>query len=356
MPVSLTMNRGEFLACATMAAAGHFFAHPRRAHAVREKEIALFNGRSLDGWIQVENSATSFSGNDISDPAGLANSILNRSNAVAAFLNSALDDGVMASLTISASPNADEVKALHSQLAKDLNRVISGPLLYDKARFEGVHLRPETRKLLHQNLTGRRLVELNRMLLADAFPADLSSVSPGWTVKEGAMASTGSGRGVIYTAQDFPRFRLTFTMRHVSGSPDHQACVLIFCARPSWNEIPLDALGGIQFQVPRGGHWDYRPGHNTAGGDEFTTVTRVAFDPHEWSGVEIVADASAGIARMAVAQPVGSKATEVLDFRDPSAGRIGPIALQMHNAGLFDEYKNLTIDTDPATLDLATTK
>ena len=355
MPVSLTMNRGEFLACATMAAAGHFFAHPRRAHAVREKEIALFNGRSLDGWIQVENSATSFSGNDISDPAGLANSILNRSNAVAAFLNSALDDGVMASLTISASPNADEVKALHSQLAKDLNRVISGPLLYDKARFEGVHLRPETRKLLHQNPTGRRLVELNRMLLADAFPADLSSVSPGWTVKEGAMASTGSGRGVIYTAQDFQRFRLTFTMRHVSGSPDHQACVLIFCARRPGMSFLSTRLGAFSFK--------YREVElGLPAWAQYCRGRRI-HDCNQGclrsSRVERGGDcggSSAGIARMAVAQPVGSKATEVLDFRDPSAGRIGPIALQMHNAGLFDEYKNLTIDTDPATLDLATTK
>src|ERR1700691_4426970 len=83
---------------------------------------------------------------------------------------------------------------------------------------------------------------------------------PGWIVKDGAMASTGTGRGVIYTAKDYGRFRLMFTMRHVSGNPDHQACVLIFCSRPQPDEKPLDALGGIQFQVPHGGHWDYRPG------------------------------------------------------------------------------------------------
>src|SRR5579871_4332415 len=75
---------------------------------------------------------------------------------------------------------------------------------------------------------------------------------PGWIVKDGVMASTGSGRGVIYTAKDYGRFRFAFTMRHVSGSPDHQACVLIFCTRPQAGEKPLDALGGIQFQVPNG--------------------------------------------------------------------------------------------------------
>ena len=167
-----------------------------------------------------------------------------------------------------------------------------------------------------------------------------------WIVQDGAMASTGSGRGVIYTAKDFGRFRLIFTMRHLSGNPDHQACVLIFCTRPQPGEKPLDALAGIQFQVPNGGHWDYRPGMNNNGGGEFTVLNKGRFDPRSWSQVEIVADASKGTARMSVAQPPGSQALDVLAFNDPSAGKAGPIAWQMHNAGLFDLYKDITIETD----------
>ena len=178
--------------------------------------------------------------------------------------------------------------------------------------------------------------------------------SPGWVVKEGAMASTGAGRGVIYTAKDYSRYRLMFTMRHVSGEPDHQACVLIFCTRPQPGEKPLDALGGIQFQVPKGGHWDYRPGMNNAGGPEFTTIEKPQFDAHAWSSVEILADAAKGVARMAVAQPPGSKAVEVLAFKDPAAGKVGPVAWQMHNAGLFDEYKDVTIELNPKEDDLIT--
>src|SRR5581483_3063334 len=128
---------------------------------------------------------------------------------------------------------------------------------------------------------------------------------------------------------------LRFTMRHVSGNPDHQACVLIFCTRPAAGEKPLDALAGIQFQVPNGGHWDYRPGMNNNGGGEFVTITKTHFDPHEWSRIEIVADSSKGTASMAASQPVGSKGIAVVDFRDPAAGKPGPIAWQMHNAGLF---------------------
>src|SRR5215468_6914795 len=71
-----------------------------------------------------------------------------------------------------------------------------------------------------------------------------------WIIKDGAMASTGAGRGVIYTKGDYGNFRLIFMMRHVSGQPDHQACFLIFCAAPAKGEKGLDALGGIQFQPP----------------------------------------------------------------------------------------------------------
>jgi hypothetical protein len=65
---------------------------------------------------------------------------------------------------------------------------------------------------------------------------------------------------------------------------------------------------------------------------------------HGWSRVEIVADATKGEARMSVAQPPDSKAVEVLAFKDPAAGKAGPIAWQMHNPGLFDEYKDVSIE------------
>jgi hypothetical protein len=50
---------------------------------------------------------------------------------------------------------------------------------------------------------------------------------------------------------------------------------------------------------------------------------------------------------MAVAQPVGSQAVEVLDFTNPAAGKVGPIAFQMHNQGLIDEYEDVVIQVDP---------
>jgi len=320
------------------------------------RAVSLFDGKTLDGWIQIENSATSLTGGAIIDPASLAGKLMNGPDAVSVFLRGRLQDSVKADLATYSASSAN-AKAVISALAKDLNQVITGPSIYDQARFSHIVLRPETERLLRQNPSGWQLARLNKLLLEDAYPAELTRSSlTGWAVEDGAMASTGAGRGVIYTAKDYGRYRLMFTLRHVSGNPDHQACMLIFCSRPQPGEKPLDALAGIQFGVPNGGHWDYRPGMNNNGGQEFTSVTKTHFDVHAWSRVEILADAAKGTARMAVAQPPGTRAVEVLDFKDAAAGKVGPIAWQMHNAGLLDEYKDVSIEVDPKDDDLITMK
>jgi hypothetical protein len=176
-----------------------------------------------------------------------------------------------------------------------------------------------------------------------------------WTVKDGAMVSLGAGRGVIYTKREYSNYRLIFTMRHVSGQPDHQACVLIYGTTPPAGQKGLDALGAIQFQPPNGGHWDYRPGRNNSGKEFFTKLPHPKFDAHEWSQVELLVNTN-GAARMAIAQPVGTRAVEVLTFNDLAAGKPGPIAWQMHNKGLFDEYKDVRIEQNPTDNKLITTE
>src|SRR5277367_5229316 len=178
-----------------------------------------------------------------------------------------------------------------------------------------------------------------------------------WTVTNGVMADKGTARGVLYTKNDYSHYRIMFTVRHVSGTkPDHQACVLFFGTRPEEGKKPLDALAAVQIQPPPGYTWDYRPGHNNAGRGEFKSHPHPKFDPHEWSRVEILVDASKGTARMAVAQPPDSKAVEVVDFLDPTAGKTGPFAIQIHNKGLFDEYKDITVEVDPKDDELITVK
>jgi Domain of Unknown Function (DUF1080) len=310
------MNRRDLLRLACAAGLSRYL-----------KAETLFDGKTLDGWVQVENNATSLAAGSILDPAAFIHRLATGSDAMSVFLRGRMDDSLKADLA-NYSPSAENAKAVIAALVKSLNQIISGPPWPSAG-----------------NRTIQPPERLNKVLLEEAYPTELEkSATAGWTVKDGAMASLGTGRGVIYSAKDYSRFRLSFTMWHVSGNPDHQACVLIFCTRPRGDEKPLDALAGIQFQVPNGGHWDYRPGKNNSGGDEFTQVVKGQFNVHEWSRVEILADASKGEASMRVAQPPGSDPIEVLRFRDPSAGRIGPVAWQMHNAGLFDEYKDVSIE------------
>jgi hypothetical protein len=349
------VTRRTFVRRSVMGAAACLLSSSPLAKASRSKHSALFNGNDLDGWLMAENSQASLSSGDITDVGDIVTAIKNRSNAVAAYLDDALNPTVKNLLAAFDGSDETNVQATRSVLAKNLTEIIRGPAINERVHTQGAAVRPAAEQPERAAPTGLELVEMNRRLLVDVFAGAVAPVKAGWSVNGGAMASTGSGRGVIYTAHDYGRFRWIFEIRHISGNPDHQACVLIFCSRPAPNAIPLDALGGIQFQVPGGGHWDYRPGHNNAGDGEFTPVTKVSYDPHEWSRVEIVADAATGRARMAVAQPVGSKGVEVLDFSDPAAGKVGPIALQMHNSGLFDEYRDLTIEANPTTMELITT-
>ncbi len=71
-----------------------------------------------------------------------------------------------------------DLNAFGADLAAELNGVVHGPLLYDAELFAGVNLRPVTQHLLGHGPTSRPLLRLNRLLLEDAFPFELSWEAP----------------------------------------------------------------------------------------------------------------------------------------------------------------------------------
>jgi hypothetical protein len=171
-----------------------------------------------------------------------------------------------------------------------------------------------------------------------------ASKSKAWAVKKGAIHSNGTGRGwIYYNTTEVGTFRWIFNVRQVKGN--HAPTVLIW-----GTTTPIrDALSAIQFQPPNGGHWDYRPGHNNGGGKLFTKYPHPKWNVHEWSQCEIVGNHATGVARMACCPLSASaptcRAVEVLAFRDPTAGRVGPLAIQIHNKGIQDEYRNLYVES-----------
>jgi hypothetical protein len=168
-----------------------------------------------------------------------------------------------------------------------------------------------------------------------------------WTVTNGAIHGNGTSRGWIYYNQQVGTFRWIFNVRQVTGN--HAPTVLIW-----GTTTPIrDALSGIQFQPPNGGHWDYRPGHNNGGGALFKQLPHTKWDIHNWAQCEIVGNQTTGVARMACC-PLSTgmttcKAVEVLDFKDPTAGRVGPLAIQVHNSGINDEFKSLYVESPVVT-------
>ncbi len=308
------------------------------------KMKSIFDGQTLNGWIQSPPAAIAFSGSDFVDVSAFVKRLSDPSDPVAAFLREGMADA--AKKAVAEFSPSTEVKAFTSLLAKQLNSAVSSSLsIFTDERFSRVKLSDETKALRAKNPKGMHLARLNRLLLEDAFPRELArSDSSAWIVKDGAMASTGAGRGVIYTKDDYTHYRLVFQVRQTVGN--HVPDILIFGQRPAEGERGLDALGAIQFQAPNGGHWDYRPGVNK-GGAHFTRPVRIRLDYKEWCQVEMLVNAKTGTARMAVAQPVGMKGTVNLLFNDPEAGRTGPIAWQMHNAGIFDEFRDVRVEIDP---------
>ena len=178
-----------------------------------------------------------------------------------------------------------------------------------------------------------------------------TAAKPGqFTVKSHTIHSTGTGRGwLYYSPTQVGSFRWIFNVRQVKGN--HAPTVLIW----GTTDPIRDALSAIQFQPPNGGHWDYRPGHNNGGGKLFTSLPHPKWDRKKWAQCEIIGNQATGVAKMACC-PLPSGATTcrgvpVLEFKDLTAARVGPLAIQIHNKGIQDEYRSLWFDPAPANPD-----
>jgi magnesium-transporting ATPase (P-type) len=107
---------------------------------------------------------------DIVKLPSLAAKLADKSDPVSAFLAAQLDTDATAALAAwQASPTNND--GLAGFLADNLSTIVSGPSIYEPNRFQGVQLGPETlARLKHQ---GKHDFRLNRLLLEDAYPAEL---------------------------------------------------------------------------------------------------------------------------------------------------------------------------------------
>ncbi|MEK6321256.1 MAG: patatin-like phospholipase family protein [Acidobacteriota bacterium] len=109
----------------------------------------------------------------LTDPTSLMAKLKDPANPVSQYLKPRIDDIRKASKPL--QPDQNENALSPEALTLALNEVLDGPSIYEEKRFAGVSLDAETRTLLGQKPTGSRLVVLNRLLLEQAYQAEITS-------------------------------------------------------------------------------------------------------------------------------------------------------------------------------------
>jgi signal transduction histidine kinase len=136
-------------------------------------EISVNESGSTMAPATFRHGFNKFSVGDVLNLDALADRIRHpmTNDGVSAFVNTQLAPDTRAILT---NYLGGANSHLQRALVEDLNRIISGGQIYNPQRFAGVKLSTEANLLLQQDPQGTNLVRLNRRLLLDAYPLELS--------------------------------------------------------------------------------------------------------------------------------------------------------------------------------------
>jgi H+/Cl- antiporter ClcA/CBS domain-containing protein len=120
-----------------------------------------------------EYGAPAFSAGDIADLRSFANKLKQPApeDAVSQYLASQLAQGTRDLLT---NYTGGAAAQLQQALAGELNRIVQSGLLYEAQRFTNVTLSARSRRLLERKPEGVQVVRLNRRLLLEVYPREMS--------------------------------------------------------------------------------------------------------------------------------------------------------------------------------------
>jgi uncharacterized CHY-type Zn-finger protein len=116
-----------------------------------------------------------FAADDISSNnlAGIIRRLRRHADPVSTFLWQSMSNSEQVLVT-DYKPSEPSAKQAQEMVVAVLNKVIGGPCLYEPGRFIGILLGAETIVHLQHSTTGPNLPHLNRLLLEDAYPVELS--------------------------------------------------------------------------------------------------------------------------------------------------------------------------------------
>ncbi|MBL9135996.1 MAG: hypothetical protein JNK85_09020 [Verrucomicrobiales bacterium] len=195
----------------------------------------VMNGTDLD---VVEHTGgrhldSAFSADDLVDLGALVVRLKMPSRAFDQWLTGSLSQDTKTALA-TVDPEGSEFESLRGSLLQDLNRILKGISIYEGARFAGIRLRPETQNLLQKDPQGLELQQLNRLLMEDAYPSELSR-DRGFLPRVGGLAGIGASW-----------IKVAGSIAYVSGTSGFQAVDVVDPARPLvWGKCE----GGGEFSV-----------------------------------------------------------------------------------------------------------
>jgi hypothetical protein len=144
--------------------------YPPKPKDTLEKRVA-----SIKKFIQLTRDPSELFVGDIKNLWSFATKLTDKSDPISSFLTEHLDQALVHALaTLQTSMSAPH--DLKAALVKQLNTIISRRSIYDKTRFASVRLSFETQQLLcTAHGAEADVARLNRRLLEDAYPLELSS-------------------------------------------------------------------------------------------------------------------------------------------------------------------------------------
>ncbi len=108
---------------------------------------------------------------DLKDPAKLTGRLRSPQDSVTRFLREQLRPQERE--LVDREGTGSGINELLLALTEGLNRIVRGPLLYERKRFEGVSLSPEMIRLMEESRKTSHVALLNRMLLDEIFADEL---------------------------------------------------------------------------------------------------------------------------------------------------------------------------------------
>jgi nitroreductase len=146
----------------------------QRGEVESEQRNIYFNEYSYNMRVQ-EFGCPPFSADQIKDFSALANKLGRQADPVSIFLWQRLSSPDQL-LLLNHESSGPSLKKAQNAVVQVLNGIIEigEPSLFEGKRFQDISLRTETMSLLKESPTGSDLSRLNRLLLEDAYPMELS--------------------------------------------------------------------------------------------------------------------------------------------------------------------------------------